>query len=43
MERDQHQDRGRIRAHYDLLCRDLADQADIAALLLSLKHYIPFI
>jgi len=36
-------ERGRIKGYYDLLCRDLGDQADVAALLSSLKHYIPFI
>jgi hypothetical protein len=37
------QDRNRIRAYYDLLCRELAEQADVEALLRSLKNYIPFI
>jgi hypothetical protein len=37
------QERGRIKGYYDLLCRELADEADVAALLSSLKHYIPFL
>jgi hypothetical protein len=37
------QERGRIRGYYQILCRELADQADCMALLGSLRHYISFI
>jgi hypothetical protein len=37
------QERARIKGYYDILCRELADEADVAALLSSLKNYIPFI
>jgi hypothetical protein len=37
------QPRERIRGYYEILCRELGDQADVAALLSSLKNYIPFI
>jgi uncharacterized SAM-dependent methyltransferase len=37
------QDRARIKAYYGLLCRELAEQADVAALLASLRNYIPFV
>ncbi len=37
------QERARIKGYYDLLCRELADEADVAALLSSLKHYIPYL
>ena len=37
------QERERIRAYYEILRRDLSDQADVAALLDSLRHYISFI
>ncbi len=37
------QPRARIRGYYEILCRELGDQADVAALLSSLKNYIPFI
>ncbi len=40
---DDQQERGRIRGYYQILCRELADEADCAALLSSLKHYISFI
>jgi len=39
----QDQERGRIRAYYEILCRELNDEADVAALLSSLKHYIPYL
>lgn len=37
------QDQGRVRAYYRLLCRELGEQADVEALLRSLKHYISYI
>lgn len=37
------QERGRIRGYYEILCRELGEQADVAALLSSLKHYITYI
>ncbi|HKM99703.1 MAG TPA: hypothetical protein VJX23_04250 [Candidatus Binataceae bacterium] len=37
------QERGRIKGYYDILCRELAEEADVAALLSSLKNYISFI
>ena len=37
------QERGRIKGYYEILCRELNDQADVAALLSSLKHYISYI
>jgi hypothetical protein len=40
---EEQQERGRIKGYYDLLCRELAEQADVAALLSSLKHYIPYL
>ena len=40
---DESHDRARIKAYYNLLVRDLGDLADVAALLSSLKHYIPYI
>lgn len=36
-------ERGRIKAYYEILCRDLGAEADVAALLSSLKNYISFI
>ena len=37
------QERGRIKGYYEILCRELGDEADVAALLSSLKHYISYI
>ena len=37
------QERGRIKSYHEILCRDLGDEADVAALLSSLKHYISYI
>lgn len=42
-EPQEHRERGRIKGYYEILCRELADEADVAALLSSLKHYIPYI
>lgn len=39
----ENQERGRIRGYYEILCRELGDQADVAALLSSLKNYIPYL
>jgi hypothetical protein len=39
----EHQERGRIRGYYELLCRELGEQADVAALLSSLRNYILYI
>jgi hypothetical protein len=39
----EHQERGRIKGYYELLCRELAEQADVAALLSSLKNYVPYL
>jgi hypothetical protein len=40
---EEQQERGRIKGYYEILCRDLGDEADVAALLNSLKHYISYI
>lgn len=37
------QERGRIKAYYDILCRELGAEADVAALLSSLRNYISYI
>ena len=37
------QQRPRIKGYYEILCRDLGEQADVAALLSSLKNYIPYL
>jgi hypothetical protein len=37
------QERRRIKGYYDILCRELGEQADVTALLSSLKNYIPYI
>jgi len=37
------QERRRIKGYYQLLCRELGDEADVAALLSSLKNYIPYL
>ncbi len=37
------QERTRIKGYYNLLCRDLGEHADVAALLSSLKNYIPYL
>ncbi len=39
----ENQERRRIKGYYDLLCRELEEQADVTALLSSLKHYVSFI
>jgi hypothetical protein len=40
---EEQQERGRIKGYYEILCRELNEQADVAALLSSLKHYISYI
>ena len=40
---EEEQERGRIKGYYDILCRELSDEADVTALLSSLKHYISYI
>jgi len=40
---EEQQERGRIKGYYDILCRDLGEEADVAALLSSLKNYISYI
>ena len=40
---EEHQERGRIKGYYEILCRDLGEEADVAALLSSLKNYISYI
>jgi hypothetical protein len=40
---EKEQERGRIKGYYEILCRELNEQADVAALLSSLKHYISYI
>ena len=42
-EAPENQERGRIKGYYEILCRDLGDEADVAALLSSLKNYIPYL
>lgn len=42
-EAPEHQERARIRGYYEILCRELGGEADVAALLSSLKNYISFI
>ena len=42
-EAPEDQERGRIKGYYEILCRDLGDEADVAALLSSLKNYIPYL
>ncbi len=37
------QERGRIKGYYEILCRELDEEADVAALLSSLRHYISYI
>jgi len=37
------QERNRIRGYYEILCRELSDEADVAALLSSLKNYISYL
>ena len=37
------QERGRIKGYYEILCRELGDEADVAALLGALKNYIPYL
>jgi hypothetical protein len=37
------QERGRIKGYYEILVRELGEEADVAALLSSLKHYISYI
>ena len=39
----ENQERGRIKGYYQILCRDLGEQADVAALLSSLKNYVPYL
>ncbi len=40
---EEEQERGRSKGYYEILCRELNEQADVAALLSSLKHYISYI
>jgi len=40
---EEQQERGRIKGYYEILCRDLGEEADVAALLSSLKNYISYI
>jgi hypothetical protein len=40
---EEQQERGRIRGYYEILCRELGEEADVAALLSSLKNYISYI
>ncbi len=42
-EAPENQERGRIKGYYEILCRDVGDEADVAALLSSLKNYIPYL
>ena len=42
-EPQENQERRRIKGYYEILCRELADEADVAALLSSLKNYIPYL
>ena len=42
-EPPENQERRRIKGYYEILCRELADEADVAALLSSLKNYIPYL
>ncbi|HXW83211.1 MAG TPA: hypothetical protein VEJ86_02310 [Candidatus Binataceae bacterium] len=37
------QQRARVKGYYEILCRDLGEQADVAALLSSLKNYVPYL
>ena len=37
------QERGRVRAYYELLCRELGEHADVEALLRSLKNYVAYL
>ena len=37
------QERRRIKGYYEILCRELGEEADVAALLSSLKNYISYI
>jgi hypothetical protein len=39
----ENQERSRIKGYYEILCRELADEADVAALLSSLRNYISYI
>lgn len=34
-------DHGRVRAHYAYLCRELADEPDLEALLGALRNFVP--
>ena len=40
---EEQQERRRIKAYYDLLCRELGEHGDVDALLKSLKNYISYI
>jgi hypothetical protein len=40
---EDHQERRRIKGYYEILCCELGEEGDIAALLSSLKHYISYI
>ncbi|HLX37347.1 MAG TPA: hypothetical protein VKR29_06075 [Candidatus Binataceae bacterium] len=40
---EEQQERGRIKGYYEILCRELGEEADVAALLSSLKNYISYI
>lgn len=40
---EEQQERGRIRAYYEILCRELGEHGDVDALLKSLKNYISYL
>ncbi len=40
---EEHQERGRIKGYYELLCRELGEHGDVDALLKSLKNYITYL
>jgi hypothetical protein len=42
-EAPEDQERGRIKGYYETLCRELGDEADVAALLSSLRNYVPYL
>jgi hypothetical protein len=37
------QQRGRIKGYYEILVRELGEEADVAALLSSLKNYVSYL
>ena len=42
-EAPEDQERGRIKGYYEILCRELGGEADVAALLSSLRNYVPYL